>query len=76
MKNVPVIAASIVLGLLLGALIVGSGGTIIAAGATEAIKQIIAFFGFYNISCWWKIEADFLPTLFSFIPNQKETHIW
>ncbi|EOX2765167.1 TPA: hypothetical protein QFP65_002485 [Enterococcus faecium] len=45
MKNVPVIAASLVLGLLLGALIVGSGGTIIAAGATEAIKQIIAFFG-------------------------------
>lgn len=45
MKNVPVIAASLVLGLLLGALIVGSGGTIIAAGATEAIKQIIAFLG-------------------------------
>ncbi|MEQ7215916.1 hypothetical protein ABQD61_08525 [Enterococcus asini] len=43
MKNVPVIAASLVLELLLGALIVGSGGTIIAAGATEAIKQIIAF---------------------------------
>ncbi|WP_308605804.1 hypothetical protein [uncultured Enterococcus sp.] len=33
------------LGLSLGTLIVSGGGTLIAAGATEAIKQIIAFFG-------------------------------
>ena len=26
---------------------------------------------FYNISCWWKIEADFLPTLFSRIQIKK-----
>lgn len=45
MKKVPVIAASLVLGLLLGTLIISGGGTLIAAGATEAIKQIIAFFG-------------------------------
>lgn len=45
MEHVPEIVASLVLGVLLGVLIIGSGGSIIAAGGTEAIKQIIAFFG-------------------------------
>ena len=26
---------------------------------------------FYNILCWWKIETDFLPTLFSCMQIKK-----
>ncbi|MDT2390182.1 DUF1062 domain-containing protein, partial [Enterococcus avium] len=28
-------------------------------------SDLLALFRFYNILCWWKIEGDFLLTLFS-----------
>lgn len=34
-------------------------------------KEITDYFWFYNILCWWKIESDFLLTLFSSFQLKK-----
>ncbi|HFJ5713385.1 TPA: hypothetical protein ACGU2H_001880 [Enterococcus faecium] len=38
---------------------------------TKKAQLLIRQLGFYNILCWWKIESDFLLTLFSSFQLKK-----